>query len=83
MRKHLVESAAYWFRNAFAEGQTKAGAIHSMENAYNHVENALATALADSARMHHWLTMFAKHRESCEFYKRRACTCGLAELQSQ
>lgn len=42
-RKHLVESAGYWFNGA---GLIPArAAVFSMENAYNHVENALAAAL--------------------------------------
>ena len=40
-RKHLVESAGYWFNGAFKAGLGKAEALMTMENAYNHVENAL------------------------------------------
>ena len=43
-RKHLVKSAAYWFNSA-RKAQNKGKmdeALMCMENAYNHVENALA-----------------------------------------
>jgi len=43
-RKHLVQSAGYWFdaaRKAQLDGEM-AVALIAMENAYNHVENALA-----------------------------------------
>lgn len=46
-RRHLVVSAGYWFnqgRQAQAAGKS-AEAIMAFENAYNHVENALATGL--------------------------------------
>jgi hypothetical protein len=50
-RKHLVQSAAYWFDASRVQQQNgnHAHAILGMENAYNHVENALAAALADLA----------------------------------
>lgn len=43
-RQHILASAGYWFkgsRNAQERGQ-HAEAVAFMENAYNHVENALA-----------------------------------------
>ena len=46
-RAHILPSAAYWFkgsRNA-QDGGHGAEAVLCMENAYNHVENALAAAI--------------------------------------
>lgn len=42
-RKHLVESAGFWFKGAYekaSKGQYHE-ALFCMENAYNHVENAV------------------------------------------
>jgi hypothetical protein len=44
-RKHLVQSAAYWYKSAHLSFRSHGGAVFAMENAYNHVENALAAAL--------------------------------------
>lgn len=46
-RSHVLASAGYWFqgsRNAQNDGHN-AEAVMFMENAYNHVENALAAAI--------------------------------------
>lgn len=46
MRKHLVQSAGYWYKVAYqaaAEGRT-ADAMLAFEQCYNHTENALAAA---------------------------------------
>ncbi len=45
-RKHLVESAGYWYRAAHnaAREELLYDGVMAMENAYNHVENALAAA---------------------------------------
>ena len=48
MRKHLIQSAEYWFNSAKVEGRSKADAVMAMEQAYNHVENALAYILEKS-----------------------------------
>lgn len=44
-RKHLVQSAGHWHKSAHMSYRSKAGAVFAMENAYNHVENALAAAV--------------------------------------
>ncbi len=54
MRKHLVPSAEYWFRAAKEPESTQTGQlsqserVFAMEQAYNHVENALAYILEKS-----------------------------------
>lgn len=47
MRKHLVKSAGYWYNGAQEErtNGNESIAYLAYENAYNHVENALAAAL--------------------------------------
>lgn len=50
-RQHIVQSAGYWFnmsRSAQSEGRM-GYAVLGMENAYNHVENALAASRAELA----------------------------------
>lgn len=52
-RQHLIQSAGYWFnaaRDKASEGLANE-ALMAMENAYNHVENALAAARAEVARL--------------------------------
>jgi hypothetical protein len=46
-RQHLVQSAGYWFNAArkYQLAGEMSEALFAMENAYNHVENALAAAL--------------------------------------
>ena len=46
-RKHLVQSAKYWFDSAHDYNHGKADAVLAMDQAYNHVENALAAALSN------------------------------------
>jgi hypothetical protein len=45
-RKHLVESAGYWFDHFRNNALSYQGRMAAAENAYNHVENALAAAWA-------------------------------------
>ncbi len=52
-RKHLVPSAECWFRTAHGPDKTKADAILHMENAYNHVENALAATNDELSQLRH------------------------------
>ena len=47
-RKHLIQSAEYWYNSAKVEGTSKAEAVIAMEQAYNHVENALSYILDKS-----------------------------------
>lgn len=52
-RQHLIQSAGYWFegsRKAQREGKS-AEAVSHMENAYNHVENALAAVTAERDKL--------------------------------
>lgn len=60
-RKHLVLTAAYWFKQSdkMRKASQMGQALLAMENAYNHVENALAaardelTALRQRTKPHH------------------------------
>lgn len=58
-REHIVSSAGYWFRAAryHQDKGELSEALMCMENAYNHVENALAAAL------HKRETFWSKLRE--------------------
>jgi len=60
-RRHLIESAGYWFK-ASRKSQKEmrfSEAILAMENAYNHVENALAASEAKLAEV-------TREHERCE-----------------
>lgn len=82
-REHLVESAAYWF-DAAREAQDKgqmAEALMCMENAYNHVENALAAKEASclAARVEP-----TKDTERLEFWiNRRSWTLQFVNLHPE
>jgi len=50
-RKHLVQSAQFWFRSAHLDSRSHSGSLFAMEQAYNHVEDALAAALRQLAAL--------------------------------
>lgn len=44
-RKHIVDTAGYWYRGAYADDTPRDERLLCMANAYNHAENALLAAL--------------------------------------
>lgn len=77
-RTHLIQSAGYWFegsRKAAREGKS-AEAVFHMENAYNHVENALYAARKELTTVRAALEATEKERD--EFQSRLTSEWAIA-----
>lgn len=68
-RKHLVDSAAYWHNSAMELRARSENwqSVFAMENAYNHVENALAASRDDLAETRRELEEVKAERDNLLF----------------